>query len=199
MTTEVICCCDSKGGVVRAWLSGLPIYNVSIIHSPKDSLPLLLFKASFASLSSNLNSLSPEQPRKALASISSTLPGIDKEAKLLHPMNAFCPIVVTPSGMIIDFNWLQFIKAHKPIALSPLKYRNSSNDEMVAFSLKGLVLPRLVTAAASSSSSSPSPFVSQFATHIALTLASAKVIIGAFSVGSNVLSPSALHIDRTHI
>ena len=59
--------------------------------------------------------------------------------------------------------------------VSPVKYCNSLKD---LISLLVNTLPRSVTAAASASLSSPSPLVSQLATHSALTAASANWMIG---------------------
>ena len=83
-------------------------------------------------------------------------------------------MLVTLDGIVIDVNPLQFIKVWSSMSVSPIKYCNSLNDVMLLF-LK--TVTRLVTAAASLVLSSPSPLVSQFCTHSALTFASAKDII----------------------
>ena len=60
--------------------------------------------------------------------------------------------------------------------VSPVKYCNSLNELICVLSMKAV--PNFVTAAASFTLSSPSPFVSQLATQTALTLASAKMMSG---------------------
>ena len=61
-----------------------------------------------------------------------------------------------------------------PIDFIPTKYLNSPKYSISSLLLKAP--PSSVTAAASAYDNSPSPLVSQLATHTALTLASAKTI-----------------------
>ena len=74
------------------------------------------------------------------------------------------------------------------MAVRPMKYFKSLQEVIVVLPLN--VVPKFVTEAASSSLNSPSPFVSQLATQLALTLASVKVMTGD---GIGTMFPNPLH------
>ena len=141
----------------------------------------------------------PLQPENVLSLIIVTLLGIDTEVKLLQHLNADSPIYVTLSGIATEVKLLQPLKAQFPrlftkfervtdvrllqsanalslILVTPVKYFNSSNEVIAVLRLN--TVPKLVTAAASVSLSSPLPFVSQLAKQSALTLVSAKLMAG---------------------
>ena len=87
-------------------------------------------------------------------------------------VNAFAPITSTFEGMTTEANPVHPLKALLAILVSPVKYCSSLNDVIVVFPLK--TSPKSVTAAASSSLSSPSPLVSQLLTQRASTFGSTK-------------------------
>ena len=69
---------------------------------------------------------------------------------------------------------MQSEKAEYPMLVNPVKNFNSSKEDINEYSN---ALPKSVTAIASDTPNSPSPFVSHLATQIAFTLASAKLMI----------------------
>ena len=79
------------------------------------------------------------------------------------------------SGIVIEVRPVHPLNAWLAMEVSPVKYDISSND--VIWVLFWNTVPISVTAAASSSLSSPSPLVSQFSTQRALTAASAKMML----------------------
>ena len=115
-----------------------------------------------------------------------TLLGIVKAVKPLQPKNASSPIDVMLLGRSTEVKPLQLLNASLFIDSKLIKNRNSSNEVMVVFPLNNV--PKSVTAAASASLNSPSLFVSQFATQIAFTLASAKAILGE-GAGASTMPP----------
>ena len=80
-------------------------------------------------------------------------------------------IEIILSGNFIDNNSLQSENADEGIDVMPVKYCNSSNAN-IPFPLNSV--PIVVTAAASSYDSSPSPSVSQLVMQIAFTNASSN-------------------------
>ena len=84
------------------------------------------------------------------------------------------PMVVRLEGKVISVSSDIELKAKASMAVRLVKYCSSLNDVMSS----GNSAPsRLVTTAASSMLSSPSPLVSQFCTQTAFTCASAKAML----------------------
>ena len=119
--------------------------------------------------------VSPEQPLNAEPPMLVTLLGIAKEVNSLQSINAPLSILVTLLGIMTVDRIEQASKALVSIIVNPVKYCNSLKDVIELLPLN--TLPNDVTEAASSSLSSPSPFVSQLATQRAFTFASANSIM----------------------
>ena len=91
-------------------------------------------------------------------------------------------ISVTLPGMMMLVIASQLRNALYPILVSPVKNRSSSNEVISLFSSN--TTPMSVTAAASATESSPSPLVSQLATQISFTFASANEMFSTIVLNS---------------
>ena len=96
-------------------------------------------------------------------------------SKLVQPAKGLMPIDVTELGRVIVVKFTHPSKAPSPMEVNPVKY--CSSLKLVISVLFWNTLLKSVTAAASSKLSSPSPSVSQLATQICFTLASAKKML----------------------
>ena len=98
---------------------------------------------------------------------------------------------VTALGIVMEARLVQELNSSSPMDVKPVKNCSSSKEVIPSSNIN--TPSKLATAAASVMFSSPSPSVSQLATQMAFTLASAKVM---FSVCAFVIP--AAHSSKTN-